>query len=506
MNREPLVLDGSHLTLEGFREVVYGRRPVKIAEDRIPLLVQSRQVLFDMAAEGKPVYGLNHGVGWNKDREFGVEFFEQFNRNLIRSHSVGVPPYSEVEEVRGMMLIRLNTALCCRSGISVDILRMYEEFLNKGIHPRAKRRGAAGVGDVNTMSHIGLGIIGEGEAEYHGEILPAAEAIRREGLTVPVLGPKDGLSIVSNGSHCSSQTALLAAETEDLLKISNLIYCLSLEGLNGGLQPLGEKVNEARGLPGQIRAAAECRRYLQGSYLEKPDPKRALQDPLSYRSGASVNGSVLDALTYVRKILEIEMNHTGDNPCIIYEEHTTSVSPNFEVTTLALAVDMLAAALCHMSRMITNRIFRIVDPVFSGLTRFLTPDEVKVISYSTYQKTLCALDAENRWLSNTTSTDYDPVAGGIEDHASNLSLAARRALRIVDNLRYMLAIELVHAAQAIDMRGEITLGKVTGPVHADFRKVIPHLWEDRNLSEEMETAYQYIRSGRLEQVMEEADR
>ena len=200
------------------------------------------------------------------------------------------------------------------------------------------------------------------------------------------------------------------------------------------------------------------------------------------------------------------MNHTGDNPCIIYEEHTTSVSPNFEVTTLALAVDMLAAALCHMSRMITNRIFRIVDPGFSGLTRFLTPDEVKVISYSTYQKTLCALDAENRWLSNTTSTDYDPVAGGIEDHASNLSLAARRALRIADNLRYMLAIELVHAAQAIDMRGEITLGRVTGPVHADFRKVIPHLWEDRNLSEEMETAYQYIRSGRLEQVMEEADR
>ena len=508
--REALVLNGSNLTLDEVREVVYERRPVKIDESRIPLLRGSRQVLFDMAAEGKPVYGLNHGVGWNKDREFGVEFFEQFNRNLIRSHSVGVMPYAEVEEVRAMMLIRLNTALCCRAGISVDILRMYEEFLNRQIHPRAKHRGAEGIGDVNTMSHIGLAIIGDGEVEYHGKIVPAKEAIAAEGLKIPVLGPKDGLSIVSNGSHCAAQTALLAMECEDLLELANVVYCLSLEGLNGGLQPLGVMVNEARGLAGQIRCAADCRRYLAGTYLEEPDPARALQDPLSYRCGAAVNGSVRDALDYMESVLLTEMNHTGDNPCIIYEEHTTSVSPNFEVTTLSLAVDMMAAALCHMSRMVTNRLFRLVDPNFSKLSRFLTPDEVKVIGYSTYQKTICALDAENRWLSNTTSTDFDPVAGDIEDHASNLSLAARRSLRIVDNLRYMIAVELVHACQAVDMRRDsrpdLPLGNVTGPVHQDFRTVVPRLWEDRNLSEEMETAYQYIKSGRLTKVIREADK
>ena len=508
---EVLVLNGKDLTLRQLYEVVYDRRPVKIDPDVIPTVKRARQVLFDMAAEGKPVYGLNHGVGWNKDREFSQDFFEQYNRNLINSHSLGVRPFCSVEEVRAMMCIRLNTALCCRTGISVDILHMYEEFLNRGIHPRALRRGAVGEGDVSTLSLIGQAIIGQGEVEYQGRIVPAIEALQAEGLEPAILGPKDGLSIVSSNAQGESLVVLLVKESEELIRMSNAIYCLHLEGLNGGLQPLGERVNEVRGLPGQIRCAAECRRFLKGSYLEHPDPKRALQDPLSFRCGAAVNGSVCDALEFVKQYLSLMINRTDDNPCILYEEGTTSVSPNFEVMTLALGVDMLAAALCHMSRNITNRLFKIVDPGFTGLNRFLTPHEIKVIAYSTIQKTFAALDAENRWLSNTTSTDFDPFANGIEDHASNLPLAAARSLQIVDNLRYMLGIELMHAAQAIDLRRDqrldnrLQLGRVTGPLKEDFRTVVPYYAEDRNLSVDMEKAYQYIRSGRLLSVLDSAD-
>ena len=152
---ETLILNGKDLTLEDLYSVVYDRRPVQIDPEVIPLVDKSRQVLFDMAADGKPVYGLNHGVGWNKDREFSQDFFEQYNRNLINSHSLGVAPFASVEEVRAMMCIRLNTALCGRTGIASNILKMYEEFLNRGIHPRAMRRGAVGKGDVSTMSMIG---------------------------------------------------------------------------------------------------------------------------------------------------------------------------------------------------------------------------------------------------------------------------------------------------------------------------------------------------------------
>lgn len=160
---ETLILNGKDLTLEDLYSVVYDRRPVQIDPEVIPLVDKSRQVLFDMAADGKPVYGLNHGVGWNKDREFSQDFFEQYNRNLINSHSLGVAPFASVEEVRAMMCIRLNTALCGRTGIASNILKMYEEFLNHGIHPRAMRRGAVGEGDVSTMSMIGQAIIGQGE-------------------------------------------------------------------------------------------------------------------------------------------------------------------------------------------------------------------------------------------------------------------------------------------------------------------------------------------------------
>ena len=457
--KDVLILNGNDLTLEDLFDVVYDRRRVQIDPAVIPRLRASRQVLFDLAATGVPVYGLNHGVGWNKDREFSQDFFEQYNRNLINSHSLGMEPYCTVEEVRAMLCIRLNTALCGCTGISVSILEMYQEFLNRGIHPRVLRRGAMGEGDVSTLPLIGQTIIGMGEAEYHGKIVPSLEALHAEGLEPAILGPKDGLSIASSNAQGESLVAVLVKETEEIIRLSNAIFCLSLEGLNGGLQPLGEKVNVLRGLEGQIACAADCRRYLAGSYLEQPDPNRALQDPLSFRCAAAINGSALDSLNYVKKILELQINRTDDNPCILVEDGITSVSPNFETTTLALGVDMLAAALAHMSQAITNRLIKIVAPVFTGLPRFLTPHEVKTIAYSTMQKSFAALNAENRWLANVTTLDMVPVAGGIEDHASGLPLAAMRSLRMVDNLRYLLGMEAMHAAQATDMRGGCASGQ-----------------------------------------------
>lgn len=502
---EVLILNGNDLTLEDLYDVVYRGRKVRIDPGVISRVKASRQVLFDLAAKGEPVYGLNHGVGWNKDREFSQDFFEQYNRNLINSHSLGLEPYCSVEEVRAMLCIRLNTALCGCTGISFEILEMYQEFLNRGIHPRVLRRGAVGEGDVSTLPLIGQTIIGRGEAEYHGKIVPSLEALRAEGLEPAILGPKDGLSIASSNAQGESLVVMVVKEAEEILKLSNAIFCMSLEGLNGGLQPLGEKVNARRGLEGQIKCAADCRRYLAGSYLERPDPNRALQDPLCYRCAAAINGSVLDALEFVKKYLRLQINRTDDNPCILVEDGVTSVSPNFETTTLALGVDMLAAALCHMSQAILNRLIKIVAPAFTGLPRFLTPHEVKTIAYSTMQKSFAALHAENRWLANITTLDMVPIAGGIEDHASGLPLAAMRTLRILDNLRYMLGMEAMHAAQATDMRGDVSLGKVSGAVKARLRETVPYLSEDRNLSLDIAAAYRLVKDGSLLRALEEAD-
>ena len=210
---ETLILNGKDLTLEDLYSVVYDRRPVQIDPEVIPLVDKSRQVLFDMAADGKPVYGLNHGVGWNKDREFSQDFFEQYNRNLINSHSLGVAPFASVEEVRAMMCIRLNTALCGRTGIASNILKMYEEFLNRGIHPRAMRRGAVGEGDVSTMSMIGQAMIGQGEVEYHGESIPIPSARCRIPSPSAAVRPSTALSTILLSTSRISSSSRSTART-----------------------------------------------------------------------------------------------------------------------------------------------------------------------------------------------------------------------------------------------------------------------------------------------------
>lgn len=227
-----------------------------------------------------------------------------------------------------------------------------------------------------------------------------------EGLEPAILGPKDGLSIVSSNAQGEAMTYILIKEIEDLVAITNLVYCLSLEGVNGVVQSLDEKVNQLRSLKGQIKSAEQCRKFLAGSYLNEPNKERALQDPLSFRGAHTLTGTVLDALEFVKSIFLTQVNSTDDNPCIVYDEDRTSVSSNFETTTLAVGVEMLANALNHISKTSCYRLMKLADPAFTKLSRFLTPCDVKTIAYCAIQKTFSYLDAENRMLANPSSMDF----------------------------------------------------------------------------------------------------
>lgn len=498
---EQLILNGKNLTLKGIYDVVYNNRSVEVEEEAIERVSHARQILFDLAAKGEPVYGLNRGVGWNKDKEFDQDFFEQYNRNLLNSHSLGVEPYHTDEEVRAMLLIRLNHALAGSTGISVEIMNLYKEFLNRGIYPRIPRRGSIGEADITTLSLIGQCFIGEWEVTYKGKVRQSLEALKLEGLEPAILGPKDGLSIVSSNAQGEAMTYILIKEIEDLVATTNLVYCLSLEGLNGVVQSLDEKVNQLRGLKGQIKSAKQCREFLVDSYLNKPHKERALQDPLSFRGAHTITGTVLDALEFVKSIFIIQINSTDDNPCIVYDEDRTSVSSNFETTTLAVGVEMLANALNHISKTSCYRLMKLADPAFTKLSRFLTPCDVKTIAYCAIQKTFSYLDAENRMLANPSSMDFFPLAGDIEDHASNLPLAADKVLKIIDNIRYIIGIELIHAAQAIDLRGDIELGKITKLAYEEFRKVVPFYDKDRNISIDIKKSYDFIKSNVLVDII-----
>lgn len=486
-------LTGETLNLMELEQIAVHRAPVEIGEESWPRVRMARDLIFTLDKRGVAVYGLNRGVGWNKDKKVFSQFYDRYNRNLLRSHMIGVDPECTEEEVRAMLAVRLNGFLCGHTGVSAEIVEYYLEFLNRGIHPVVKKRGSVGEADIGTLSGIGLVIIGEGEAWYRGERMRGDEALAAAGLEPLLLGPKDGLGVVSSNAQGAAFASLGLIEARQFIERYRRVFCLALEGLNGVLDPMDPSVNRERRFNGQIESAKSCLEILKGSYLFQPSEGRALQDPLSFRGQSAVTGAVMDALVYAEGQLEKELNSTDDNPCLLPEEDRMCGSSNFEPLSWVLAVEMVSTGLAHMSKMICQQLLRIGDPSFTGLNRFLTPEEGAVIAYGTIQKTFSCLDAENRMYANPCSLDFLSMAGHIEDLATNATMASCNMRKIIDNLYYIAAIELMHAAQAVDLRKPPSLGEETKKLFEAYREVVPFLCEDRNLSCDIEKTYEFLK-------------
>ncbi len=497
MQNELIVLDGKNLTIEEVVKVVKEGAKIEISPEAMQLLKDSRELVFELADKGIPIYGFTTGVGWNKDKRVFEKYFEEYNRNLIYAHCVAVDDEASEEDVRATLLARLSTFLDGHTGVQPAVAVMYKEFLNHGIHPVIPERGSVGQADIANLSHIGLALMGEGEVNYKGERMSASDAIEKAGLEKVTLGPKDGLAIVSSNALAAGPGALALYEAKELIDIANIIYALSLEGLDGNITPLDEKANEVRKMEGQIYSADKVRKYLDESYLCEKGITKKLQDPLCFRDACAVHGSVRDSLEYVWKHLETHLNVTEDNPCVLLDEKRIISCQNFEATTWVVGFEMLNIALSHLSKMSCHRTIKLSDPDFTGLTRFLTPIEGDVLGYQTIQKPFTSLDTEVRNLVNPSSMDYFSVAGDIEDHANNSPFVVRKTRKIIDNIRYILGIEALHAAQAIDLRDEVTLGKGTKAAYDVLRESIPFLDKDRNLTIDIKKAYEVIKSRKI---------
>ncbi|PIE53898.1 MAG: phenylalanine ammonia-lyase [Dethiosulfovibrio peptidovorans] len=496
-----VVLDGTNLTLDLLRKIACEEVEVEIAPDGLERLNASRQLVNDLVESDVPVYGFNTGVGWNKDRHIASDYFKAYNENLVHSHTLGMDPEASEAEVRAAMTIRLNCLLSGNTGVQAAIAHRYVDFLNHRIHPVVPERGSIGEADITELSHIGLAMIGEGEVIYRGERISSKEAHQKAGLDTVILGPKDGLAIVSSNAFGAAQGALVLADLLDLVDQADLIYAVSLEGLNGNVSPLNEKTNALRRMPGQIVSTGNVRRFLSGSYIETPDPQRPVQDPLSFRGGAYIHGSLRDAMEYVLRYLLVQMNTSDDNPCILLDERRIISCSNFEVTTLAVGFEMLAIMLSHVSKASCYRSIRLSNPVLTKLPRFLTPEETHVHAFGALQKSFTLLDTEIRHLSNPSTADFFSLAGGMEDHASNLPHVAQRLRRIIDNLKYILGMEMIHGAQAITLRRQknpdLPLGCGTEAAFDEFRKKVSWYDRDRNLSTDIQMAYEVVRSGQM---------
>jgi histidine ammonia-lyase len=492
---QTLVLDGSSLTTRDVQQVAAQRVRVEISESAWQRLVLARQFVLRQTGSDLPIYGFNRGVGLNKDKMIEEQAFESYNRSLLYAHSAGVEPYVSEHQARAIMLARLNTLLVGRTGASPELVRRYAEFLNAGIHPLLPGRGSVGAGDITLLSHLGLAFIGEGDVIYRGERVSAKTALHQTGLEPIRLGAKDGLAIVSSNAVAAGIGALVLEECNQLLELADLVYALSLEALQGQLTPLDESVQLSRPYEGQGRSGTRVRGYLKGSSLWG-ERTGALQDPLSYRSASAVHGAALEALAYAQNSLQIHLNASEDNPCVLEEEGRIVACASFEPLAWVLGFEMLGIALGHVSRISCYRTIKLGTPAFTGLPRFLSPDE-HVLAFSAIQKTFTSLDAEIRQLTNPVSADYYSLAGDMEDHATNAPLAVHKTGEIIDRLTYILAIEAMHAAQTIDLRQHIKLGEGTMSAYNRIRTVIPFLNQDRSLSGDIQAAYVLLKTGAL---------
>lgn len=492
MKEQKIMLTGETLSFDALEKITRKGYQVGISSHAYEKITRAREFVKELSECGVPVYGLSTGVGWNKDRKVFKEYYDQYNKNLLRSHMVGISPICSEEECRAILIIRLNGLLCGHTGQAPKIADYYVEFLNRQIHPVIYKRGSVGEGDIGTLSAVGLAMIGEGDVWYQGQIKPSYEVLQKEGLKPLELGPKDGLSIVSSNAQTAAFAAMAVLKIERFIKLYERVFCLALEGLNGVVDPLEASVNEVRGYEGQKDCAKHCREYLKGSYLYTPDKNWALQDPLSFRCHSAVLGAAVDALTFLKKQLLVELNTSDDNPCLLPEEGRSLGSANFEPLSWVLGVEMTTIAFSHISKMISNQIFHLSDPAFTKLPRFLSPNEATVIAYGTIQKTIGALDGENRMYASPSSMDFLSLAGGIEDHGTNAALAVDKLRKLIENLNYMMAIELMHAAQAVDYRMPITIGEETKRLYEAYRLVVTHLEEDRNLSIDIQQTIDFL--------------
>ncbi|HYG43837.1 MAG TPA: aromatic amino acid ammonia-lyase [Bordetella sp.] len=525
----PLALDGRSLTAAQVLDVARGGQAVAPTDAAWQRVAHSHELLLEYARLGQPVYGLNRGVGQNKDQTIfsGDTLSDEaralsaaFNHRMLLSHTVAYGKPAPADAVRAAMLVRLNTALFGGTGMSPALVRQYVAFLNKGLTPVVLGQGSVGQADITILPQIGLAMMGKGQIEVGGKTMPAADAMRQAGIAPVEPYAKDSLSLLSSNAYGAALAILAAHDAQRLLDRADEVAALSLEGLNGNIAPLLPATQAQRPYPAQQQTARRILAMLEGSALWQTDDKRALQDPLSFRTVSQVHGAAREALRELNAQLAIQINTSDDNPTVALDAAPPAgvmpqearyyvtqgkvhgailPSAGFDPTVWVVPLQSVGVALSQVAQSSAQRVLRMGDPAFTKLPRFLAPDD-KTLAYTTIQKPVSALTTEIRALSHPVSSDALAVAGNIEDVATNAPLAAQRVQQQVQRLRTLLGIELMHAAQAVDLRTRADpqrpIGKGTGTLLAAFRVQVPFLSEDRRLANDIARADQFLETDR----------
>jgi histidine ammonia-lyase len=488
-----IVLDGKSLTLEEVAAAAAGDVRIEIASAARERVRAARKLVDRIAQSDVPTYGINTGFGTLAEVPIARADLQRLQRNLILSHAAGVGSPLPPDATRALMLLRANVLAGGYSGIRESTLDLLVALLERDVLPVIPEKGSVGAsGDLAPLAHLALVLIGEGEAFFRGERLPGREALARAGLAAVVLEAKEGLALVNGTQAMQAVGGLALLEAERLLHIASIACAMTVESLKGSHKPFLAAIHRIRGQRGEIEIAREMRALLAGSAIERshqgPDCDK-VQDPYSLRCAPQVHGTAADALRFVRETLAIEANAATDNPLVFAEGHgepdlaaeTIVSGGNFHGQPVSQALDLLAICCAQLQAISERRVEQLVNPSLSGLPAFLSPKPGLNSGFMIAQVTAAALCAESKVLAHPACVDTIPSSAGREDHVAMGMTAALKARTVVENARSGLAIELLVAAQALDLRLPLAPGVGVRAAHEVIRGRVPHMSEDREL-------------------------
>ncbi|MFD0696146.1 histidine ammonia-lyase [Paenibacillus sp. GCM10027628] len=500
----PVLLDGELLTTELVAAVVYDRIPVLLDDEALKRVVSCRQMVEGLVTTSQVVYGVTTGFGKFSDVHISPEDAAQLQVNLIRSHACAVGRPLPEPTVRALMMLRANALAKGHSGIRPETLQLLLDCINSGVHPVVPEQGSLGAsGDLAPLSHLALVLMGEGEAFFHGERLPGAEALAKAGLKPITLQAKEGLALI-NGTQIMTSIGILALiKAQRLAKMADVIASLTVECLRGIPDAFAEEVQRVRPYPEQIGVAQNLRTLLQGSKLTTRQGEIRVQDAYSLRCLPQVHGATRQVLAYAQDKLAVEINSATDNPLLFVQEGLVISGGNFHGQPIAFAMDFLKIGMSELANISERRTERLVNPALSGgLPAFLSHNPGVGSGMMITQYVSASLVSENKVLAHPSSVDSIPSSANQEDHVSMGTTAARHAVQVIDNVSKVLAIELICAAEAAEFIGAEGLAPATRVLYDQLRALVPPVVEDRSTSRDIENVAAALLEGEWLQSVE----
>jgi len=496
-----LTLFPGSVTLAELARVYFDEASVRLDRAAKPAVDRAAAAIRAAAEGGVPVYGVNTGFGKLASLRIAPKDTATLQRNLILSHCCGVGEPIGRAHARLMMALKLLSLGRGASGVRWELVELLEDMLDRGVTPVIPAQGSVGAsGDLAPLAHMTAVLIGAGEAEYQGKVMPGAEALAAAGLKPVPLGPKEGLAFI-NGTQFSTAFGLAGLfEAWRATQGALVTSALSTDAIMGSTAPLQPEIHTLRGHAGQIEAAAFLRALLDGSEIREShrEGDTRVQDPYCIRCQPQVTGAAMDVLRMAARTLETEANAATDNPLVLTEAGMIVSGGNFHAEPVGFAADMIALAVSEIGAIAQRRVALMVDPTLSfDLPPFLTPEPGLNSGLMIAEVTTAALMSENKHLATPCVTDSTPTSANQEDHVSMAAHGARRLMRMVANLDHILGVELMCAAQGVDFRAPLKTSPALARVVARLRQDVATLGDDRYMAPDLAAAARLIASGEV---------